>query len=334
MNLSGKRVLVAGMGAGGMAAVAFCCRGGALVSVTDADDEVRRRYAAAVRRLGAAVVSISHREAAAGADLVVLGAPASPKVHWEPLLCAGPPVLGTVGLAGLFCKAPVVAVVGAPETAWMTVRLTGRMLETTGRRVFQARGGNGAVFEAAEEADRDDVVIVTIEEHQLALTGEFTPRTAVFVTETRLGSGGGYPPITDLFSRLGASDIAVAGDDPRLVPLLESGLKARLLTYTHAPLPRPGREEGAVIRNGCIRFRLRSHTAGSVSIARCCPDGAWEREIAAAGLAAISMGTHLVDIRDVLSDFAFPRRNRNPNTDTLDVPLSLHTTRRKGISHV
>src|SRR5262245_19856348 len=114
MHLSGKRIVVVGLGASGVAAARLCLRRGASVVGTDAKE--REALSEDARRLeqeGAKLVLGKHADMS-GADLVVVspGVPAFPAL--EAAEKAGTTVWGEVELAyrSLPGGTPVIAVGG------------------------------------------------------------------------------------------------------------------------------------------------------------------------------------------------------------------------------
>ena len=142
-ELAGKRVVVVGLGASGVAAVRLCLRLGARVVASDGkalgslSGEAR-----ALEAQGATLVAGGHAEARMHeADVIVVspGVPALAEI--EAAGRQGIPVWGEVELAvrSMAHPAPVVAI-GGTNGKSTTTSLVGALLEASGRRVFV--GGN------------------------------------------------------------------------------------------------------------------------------------------------------------------------------------------------
>jgi UDP-N-acetylmuramoylalanine--D-glutamate ligase len=168
MELAGKRVVVVGLGASGVAAAGLCLRRGASVTVTDAKtlaelgDGVAR-----LADLGATLALGGH--GAAGlrtADLIVVspGVPQLPEIAEAER--AGVAVMGEVALAvgALRHPAPLV-LVGGTNGKSTTTSLVGAMLEGQGLATFT--GGNLGEPLASHAEERFDVVVLEVSSFQL-----------------------------------------------------------------------------------------------------------------------------------------------------------------------
>ncbi len=185
MNLSGKRVVVVGLGASGVAAARLCLRRGARVTGTDAKtleqlDEDARGLAA----LGATLALGGH--GAAGlrqADLVVVS-PGVPQLReLEEAERAGVPVLGEVALAVGCLAHPVPLVfVGGTNGKSTTTSLVGAMLERQGRATFT--GGNLGEPLANHVDERFDAIVLEVSSFQLERPPIPRPRVAVLLNVT------------------------------------------------------------------------------------------------------------------------------------------------------
>jgi UDP-N-acetylmuramoylalanine--D-glutamate ligase len=168
MDLAGKRVVVVGLGASGIAAARLCLRRGARVTATDAKtldrlDEDGRGLAG----LGAKLALGGHAEAGLrDADLVVVspGVPRLPEI--EDASRSGVPVIGEVALAVgcLLHPAPLVFV-GGTNGKSTTTCLVGAMLERAGKKTFT--GGNLGEPLARHADERYDVIVLEVSSFQL-----------------------------------------------------------------------------------------------------------------------------------------------------------------------
>jgi UDP-N-acetylmuramoylalanine--D-glutamate ligase len=185
MNLSGKRVVVVGLGASGVAAARLCLRRGARVSATDAKafdqlDEAAKGLTA----LGATLVLGGHRDAGLErADLVVVspGVPQLPEIAAAEL--AGVPVIGEVTLAvdSLLHPAPLV-LVGGTNGKSTTTSLVGAMFERQGLSTFT--GGNLGEPLANHADERFDVVVLEVSSFQVERLPTPRPDVAVLLNVT------------------------------------------------------------------------------------------------------------------------------------------------------
>ena len=177
LPLSGRRVLVVGLGCSGRAAARLCLREGASVTCNDRRDDVE-----AVP--GCRMVAGTHRaEDFLAAELIVVspGVPAS----LEPLrraVAAGVPVIGELGLAAERLTAPIVGVTGTNGKSTVT-HFTGQLLGAAGLRAFV--GGNiGRPLCEAVEGGPWDAVVAEISSYQLEWPGTLAPSVACILNLT------------------------------------------------------------------------------------------------------------------------------------------------------
>jgi UDP-N-acetylmuramoylalanine--D-glutamate ligase len=184
-ELAGKRVVVVGLGASGVAAVRLCLRLGARVVANDGkplgslSPDVR-----ALEAEGATLVAGGH--AAAGlteADVIVVSPGVPPLPEIEAAVRGGVPIWGEVELAvrSLTHPAPVVAV-GGTNGKSTTTSLVGALLEAAGRRTFV--GGNLGEPLAAHAGERFDVVVLEVSSFQMERVDHFRPHVAALLNIT------------------------------------------------------------------------------------------------------------------------------------------------------
>ncbi len=183
--LEGKRVVVVGLGASGVAAARLCARRGAHVVANDGkprealSDEVR-----ALEILGVSIVAGGHAQARMPeADLVVVspGVPLLPEVQEAER--RGVPVWGEVELAvrSLAHPAPVVAI-GGTNGKSTTTSLVGEILAAHGMRAFV--GGNLGQPLADCVDDPFDVVVLEVSSFQMERVDRFRPRVSALLNVT------------------------------------------------------------------------------------------------------------------------------------------------------
>jgi UDP-N-acetylmuramoylalanine--D-glutamate ligase len=184
-ELAGKRVVVVGLGASGIAAARLCVRRGARVVATDgkARDSLSPE-ALALEGLGVELVAGGHGEARIPeADIVVVspGVPPLPEV-----LAAdrrGVDVWGEVELAvrSMVHPAPVVAV-GGTNGKSTTTSLVGAFLAAQGVQAFV--GGNLGEPLADRADDRFDAVVLEVSSFQMERIDRFRPHVAALLNVT------------------------------------------------------------------------------------------------------------------------------------------------------
>lgn len=168
MNLSGKRVVVVGLGASGVAAARLCVRRGARVTVTDAKTEGELGAPTQeLAALGAVLALGGHRDAGFGeADLIIVspGVPQLQAIHDAEQ--TGVTVMSEVALAVacLAYAAPLV-LVGGTNGKSTTTSLIGAMLERQGKRTFT--GGNLGEPLANHVDDAFDAIVLEVSSFQV-----------------------------------------------------------------------------------------------------------------------------------------------------------------------
>ena len=188
MNLSGKHVLVLGLGESGLAAACWCARQGARLRVADTRatppylEELRRRVGSADFCSGEFDQALL-----AGIDLLVLspGLPGDLPVVIQ-ARAAGIPVLGEIELfaQGLHClgqSAPVLAITGTNGKT-TTTALTGHLLRATGKAVGVAGNISPAALAAlmaAQDANAlPQIWVLELSSFQLETTATLNPAAA------------------------------------------------------------------------------------------------------------------------------------------------------------
>jgi UDP-N-acetylmuramoylalanine--D-glutamate ligase len=184
-ELAGKRVVVVGLGASGVAAVRLCLRLGARVVANDGKPiGSLSGEARALEAQGATVVAGGHREARLDeADVIVVSPGVPPLAEIEAAERAGAVVWGEVELAvrSMTHPAPVVAV-GGTNGKSTTTSLVGALLEASGRRVFV--GGNLGDPLAERAGERFDVVVLEVSSFQMERVDRFRPHVAALLNVT------------------------------------------------------------------------------------------------------------------------------------------------------
>jgi UDP-N-acetylmuramoylalanine--D-glutamate ligase len=252
-TVRGKRVVVVGGAASGVAAARLLVERGAAVTLTDLRPALDGAAELAAR--GVSLALGSHPEGLlTGADLVVVspGVPAGqPSV--AAARAAGVPVIGEIELASRWLRGRLVAITGTKGKS-TTTALTGRMLEAAGVRVLV--GGNIGTPLASQVAQStaDTVHVVEVSSFQLETADTFHPWIAVLLNLTadhldRHASVEEYAAAkARIFLRQTAHDIAVANaDDPRAMAMASAG-RARVVRFA-----RDARiDEGVTVAGGWI----------------------------------------------------------------------------------
>jgi UDP-N-acetylmuramoylalanine--D-glutamate ligase len=213
MQISGKNVIVVGLGKSGIAATRLCTRLGARVVATDSAP--LEKLAPEVASLDAQVVAGGHEGVDfKGADLIVV----SPGVpSFEVLREAeqqGVLVIGELALAASQLQVPLL-LVGGTNGKSTTTSLLGDILQAAGLRVFV--GGNLGT-PAAEAVSRSiDVAVLEVSSFQLERAPGLKAKVSILlnITEDHLDR---YATFQDYADAKGNAFVAQAEGDVALVP--------------------------------------------------------------------------------------------------------------------
>jgi len=184
-ELAGKRVVVVGLGASGVAAARLCLRRGARVVANDG--KPREALADAARELealGATLVAGAHGPAEMErADVVVVSPGVPPLPEIEAAARKGVAIWGEVELAvrSLLHPAPVVAI-GGTNGKSTTTSLVGELLTAHGLSTFV--GGNLGEPLADHADERFDVVVLEVSSFQMERVERFRPRVSALLNVT------------------------------------------------------------------------------------------------------------------------------------------------------
>ncbi len=179
MELSGKSVVVVGLGRSGVAAARLCRARGAEVVATDSAP--LDQLSAEARRLEARLVAGGHSGVPFGeVDLVVVSPGVPPMPELDDAEQAGVEVIGELELASRFVDAPIVSIGGTNGKSTTTV-MASTMLEDAFGKVFC--GGNLGVplSEAALSGAAWDRLVVEVSSFQLERAPTFKPAVSVLL---------------------------------------------------------------------------------------------------------------------------------------------------------
>jgi UDP-N-acetylmuramoylalanine--D-glutamate ligase len=299
-ELAGKRVVVVGLGASGVAAVRLCLRLGARVVGNDGKPTGSLSGPAlALEAQGATLVAGGHAEARMSeADVIVVSPGVPPLPEIEAASRQGVAVWSEVELAvrSMAYPAPVVAV-GGTNGKSTTTSLVGALLEASGRCVFV--GGNLGEPLSDRAGERFDVVVLEVSSFQMERLDRFRPHVAALlnVTDDHLDR---YPSFDDYARAKGNAFARQKADDWAVVPAgdptcaREAGRGAgRLVTFGSGGAV-DVTEDAVVDRRSGERFTRASTglTGGHNAL-----------NVAAAVACVTPFGVEATTIRRVLSEF-------------------------------
>ncbi len=187
VDVKGKRCVVVGAGASGVAAADLLTRAGASVVMNDSRTRAELTgRASELERVGVSLALGSHDpEVFEDAELVVVSPGVPPLAVFAEVEARGVEIIAEVELAARFLKAPLVAITGTNGKSTVTT-LVGDMLRRSGRATFV--GGNlgtalsDAVGTPADTAE--GVAVVELSSFQLERVRDLRPRVAVLLNCT------------------------------------------------------------------------------------------------------------------------------------------------------
>ncbi len=259
-NLTGKRVVVVGLGRSGIAVARLCANRGAAVTVNDAkpieklDAELAQIPTSIHRVLGGHPAELFD-----GADIIVLSPGVPPMPQIEAARERGAFVTGELELASWFVDATVVAITGTNGKS-TTTTLCGAILGANGRPTFVGGNLGTPLAEAigTQPARAGGTCVVEVSSFQLETVRNFRPQVAVLLNITpdhldRYPDFSGYLAAKQrIFAAQTASDFAVLNiDDPNVERAARSIQSRCVLISTHRALGVGGWVEGDSL---CVRL--------------------------------------------------------------------------------
>ncbi|MGA7871275.1 MAG: UDP-N-acetylmuramoyl-L-alanine--D-glutamate ligase, partial [Candidatus Binatus sp.] len=238
MELSGKRVMVVGLGVSGIAAARFLASRGARLLMTDRRVDLERS------KLPAGAVKLGAEDASWVDDVELVVT--SPGVPRESILLRAAisrriPVIGEIELAGRFLDAPIAAVTGTNGKSTVVV-LLGEILKAAGRRTFV--GGNLGTPLIDAVGGQWDVAVVEVSSFQLEWIEKFRPHAGVHLNLSD-DHFDRYRDLADygrakarLFENQQAPDYAILNRDDPNVWKLAKKLRSRVIAFGHARVER------------------------------------------------------------------------------------------------
>lgn len=183
----GKKVLVVGLARSGLACANLLYDSGAVVSVTDNNDNAATRLnASKLKSKNTRLELGGHSQGLVkGRDLVVISPGVPPDalpIVWARQLNI--PVISEIEAASILCPAMIIAVTGSNGKTTVTT-LIGMVLEAAGKRAFVC-GNIGNPFSGEIETMKEgDFVSLEVSSFQLEAIQKFKPKISVMLNFTR-----------------------------------------------------------------------------------------------------------------------------------------------------
>lgn len=308
MDVSGKRVLVVGLGKSGVASALFLRQRGASVSVSDAKSpEQLRSEIPVLLEAGINVETGEHGERTFREQDLIVVSPGVP-VDVPQLMHArraGVPVIGEVELAARYLKGNIVAITGSNGKT-TTTTLAGEILAGAGRKTLVGGNiGNPAVT-FVDKADDGTWIVLEISSFQLETIETFRPKIAVVLNVTpdhldRHYTFANYAAAkARVFENQTSDDFAVLNADNEPCVAMASKIKAPVYWFSRMKQV----ERGAFSRDGRIVWVDQQGEREIMPVREIPLPGAHNLENILAGVCAGTLaGVAPVDIRRAVSEF-------------------------------
>ena len=259
MDVSGKRVLVVGLGKSGVASALFLQQRGARLSVSDAKSpEQLRQEIPVLLDAGIMVETGEHGERTfREQDLIVV----SPGVPFDvPQLMRAReqaiPVIGEVELAAQFLKGHIVAITGSNGKT-TTTALAGDIIAASGRPTLVGGNIGTPAISFVEGAADDTWIVLEVSSFQLETIESFHPKIAAVLNVTpdhldRHYTFENYAAAkARIFENQSAGDFAVLNADDATCVAMAQNTKARVYWFSRLRKV----ERGAFLHGNNVAWR-------------------------------------------------------------------------------
>jgi UDP-N-acetylmuramoylalanine--D-glutamate ligase len=259
LELSGKRVLVVGLGKSGVASALFLKARGSRVTVSDSKSEAElHEHIPVLLDNGISVETGGHGERTFGQqDLIVIspGVPVN-AVALEPARKLGIPIIGEVELASRFLSGKLVAITGSNGKTTTTALVGDVIAAGAAKTLVGGNIGTPAISLASQSTDASYTVL-EISSFQLETIEQFHPQVAVVlnVTPDHLDRHGTFEIYWDakrrIFENQTAEDFAVLNVDDAEAAKMGKGLKSQLRWFSR----KSEIDSGAFVRGDRIVYK-------------------------------------------------------------------------------
>ena len=308
VKLTGKKILVMGLGRSGMATAELLLREAAIPLLNDAKPpEAFGNSLERLRKKGAILrFTQEPRETLEDADMVVI----SPGISINsPLASAartsGIPIIGELELGSLFDTGKIIAVTGTNGKT-TTTSLIGEILKASGRDAIVAGNIGNPYTRAILENKRHEFSVLEVSSFQLESVMSFHPSTALLlnIAEDHLERHDTMQEYIRLkfkiFKNQNSDDIAVLNDDSPLLRKPAQTIKSRVLRFSRFNAV----SEGAYIKSNHIVFRLDGNESVIAPVADIVLPGEHNIENVLAAICAVRIsGIEADTIRETIRQF-------------------------------
>ncbi len=309
MDLSGKKILVVGLGDSGRAAAQWLVTQRAHVTVSELKETSELdRYV--LRDLLGSEVKVEcggHRvESFLESDLIVVS-PGVP-LDIEPLVAArqkGLPIIGELELASRYLKTPAIGVTGTNGKSTV-VKLIGNMLQRTGRSVFVGGNFGPPLTEYIGGEQAADFAVLELSSFQLDTVETFSPLMALIlnVSPDHLDRYKDYQSYARskerIFSHQGPGQMLILNDDDPWLRSLQPEGGPRVFRYG---IEREAWRD-AFLENGYIAAIMPEREAARFRLDRFALPGDHNRlNLMAAIMASLLLGVSPPDLQEAIDHF-------------------------------
>ncbi|MCD6153230.1 MAG: UDP-N-acetylmuramoyl-L-alanine--D-glutamate ligase [Syntrophobacterales bacterium] len=308
MDLSGRRVLVVGLGRTGVATARFLVKREAKVIIID--EKPASELESAIRDLGSLNVDLQlgkhNTDILPRFDLVV-PSPGVPPFNYllAGALERGIPIISEIELASGFIKKPMIAITGTNGKT-TTTKLVGKMLLQWGKKIFEGGNIGNPLIAFVDGEQREDYLVVEVSSFQLQWVDSFHPFISVLlnVSPDHLdyhGTFDEYRRVKErLFTNHCETDVAVLNADDPVTESLSEKIAAKVKRFSSSFKL----EEGIFIDGSVLRYRDRKGRNEEYPLEGIKLPGNHNLEnIMAAILVSRSVGCPRNKIIDALADF-------------------------------
>ena len=240
MELSGKRILIIGLGKTGIAAVRFLARRGAEIVVTD--EKPLSLLKDAFDELADVLPHFKFRAGglAIGSDIdLVVPSPGVAPLHeiLSEAVNRGIPVMSELELACRFLRRPMIAITGTNGKT-TTTTLIGEILEGAGKKVFVGGNIGRPLIGYVDGKQEEEYVVIEVSSFQLQWISRFRPDIAVLLNVTRdhvnyHGTFADYLCIKErIFENQTGEDLAILNADDPFTEVLSKKLAADIQCFS------------------------------------------------------------------------------------------------------
>lgn len=259
MNLTGKKIVVIGMGKTGIAAARFFGKQGAKVIVTDEQpiDKWGAEFEQIAKEKWLEIGNYNAR-ILTGACIVVPspGVPPQNDLLVEALK-KNIPVISEIEMAYRFLKVPLIAVTGTNGKT-TTTTLLGEILKRSGKKTFVGGNIGNPLIEYVDGSQEDDFIVAEISSFQLQWIDKFRPFIAVLLNITcdhinYHGSFAEYRRIkTRVFANQTKADFAILNAADPEQEEIASIINAQVIKFSSKRVL----QKGIFIKKNNIVFRM------------------------------------------------------------------------------